>query len=80
MTMEYIGHVHNGKILLEGDATLPEGARVVVSLVDDDAQVEGITGAELLAADFIGAWADREDIGDTAKFAEQLRRRSGHRG
>ncbi len=34
----------------------------------------GMTVAELLASDFIGMWADREDIGDTLEFARRLRR------
>lgn len=37
------------------------------------------TGREMLqvlkANGFVGAWADREDIGDSVEFARQLRRR-----
>jgi hypothetical protein len=72
----YEGFVQNGQIHLDGDEHLPEGARVIVTLVGDDpGEVRGITGEELLAAPFIGVWADRDDIGDTAEFAEELRRR-----
>lgn len=36
----------------------------------------GITVAELLASDFVGMWANREDIGDTLEFARQLRKQA----
>ncbi len=36
----------------------------------------GITAAELLASDFVGMWADREDIGDTMHFARKLRKQA----
>jgi hypothetical protein len=77
----YIGIVQNGQIRLEGDQVLPEGAQVRIIVVDNDDDVEeleedqGITGAELLQAPFIGVWADRDDIGDTVEFVEKLRRK-----
>jgi hypothetical protein len=79
--MEYAGRVHNGQIDIEGKVTLPEGAQVIVTVLDHESQWmdQGITGEELLAAPFIGAWADRDDIGDTAEFAEKLRSRSNER-
>lgn len=51
---------------------------MVVSILAGDEQVidRGISGAELLAAPFIGVWADRDDIEDTAAFAEDLRKRT----
>jgi len=52
---------------------------VVVVSDGTAADVRGITGAELLASGIVGMWADREDIGDTAAFAEELRRRSERR-
>ena len=78
--MEYAGHVHKGQIRLARGVNLPEGAQVVVRLVDEDSDVaQGVTGADLLAAEFIGVWASRDDIGDTAEFADELRRKSEHR-
>lgn len=73
--MDYLGRVHNGRIDLEENVTLPEGTQVIVSVLDDNDQIidQGITGEELLAAPFIGARAGRDDIGDTAEFAEDLR-------
>jgi len=32
--MTYRGHVHNGQVVLDGPATLPEGASVRVDVVD----------------------------------------------
>ena len=63
--MDYLGRVHNGRIDLDGNVALPEGAQVIVSVLTDDVQGidQGVTGAELLAAPFIGTWADRDDIG-----------------
>ncbi len=79
--MDYLGRVHKGKIHLEGDTYLPEGSQVLVTVLDEGAgESEGITGAELLAAEFIGAWKERDDIGDTAEFAAELRHHSQKRG
>jgi hypothetical protein len=78
--MEYVGYVHKGRIQLTGGVNLPEGVQVIVKLVDEDDDVaQGVTGAELLAAKFIGVWAGRDDMGDTAEFADELRRKSEHR-
>jgi hypothetical protein len=81
MAVAYRGTVQDGQIRLQTDQPLPEGAEVVVVVVSDGtaADVRGITGAELLASGIVGMWADREDIGDTAAFAEELRRRSERR-
>jgi hypothetical protein len=79
--MEYLGRVHHGRIDLENNARLPEGSQVLVVILDEQGnQPEGITGAELLAAEFIGEWKDRDDIVDTAEYVEELRRKSQKRG
>lgn len=78
----YMGVVQNGQIHLEGDLTLPEGTRVTITVHaedDDSGEPQGITGAELLKAPFVGVWADRDDIGDTAEFVDKLRRRGERR-
>ena len=75
--MEYLGRVHHGQINLENNAQLPEGSQVLVVVLDDEgAEPKGITGAQLLEAEFVGEWKDRDDIGDTAEFVEELRRRA----
>ncbi len=77
----YQGIVHNGTITIEGSDLPPDGTRVQITVISGEAYEErGITVADLLKADFIGAWADRDDIGDTATFAEELRRHSQRRG
>lgn len=78
MVSAFQGRVFKGEIRLEENVTLPEGARVIVVLPDDPME-RGITGAELLASGFVGIWADRDDIGDTAEFAEKLRREAEKR-
>lgn len=69
----------NGQIQLEDDPHLPKGAKVRITLLQDDSadagEDQGITMAELLAAPFVGAWEDREDIDDSVAFAERIRRR-----
>ena len=34
-----------------------------------------MTGAELANSEIVGMWKDREDIGDSTEFVNQLRRR-----
>jgi hypothetical protein len=68
----------DGHIVVKGDADLPVGAEVIITVIDEDdeeEEVQGVTGEELLNAPFIGVWADRDDMGDTAEFVENLRRK-----
>jgi hypothetical protein len=60
---------------------LPEGAQVVVVVMQDPApdEVRGVTGAELLASGLVGLWADREDITDSAGYTRELRQRAERR-
>jgi hypothetical protein len=77
----------NGQIQIKGDAEIPAGTELIVTVVgehdrdEDDEKVEeeGISAEELLSAPFIGIWADRDDIGDSAEFAERIRRNWEHR-
>ncbi len=39
-----------------------------------------LTARELLDSKLVGLWADREDLGDSAAFARQLRARAEQRG
>ena len=34
---------------------------------------QGITAAEILASDFVGSWADRDDLPDSPVYARTLR-------
>jgi glycerol kinase len=79
------------EIMQQAQALSMQERRELVRLLVDTLELEvvldenadepaGITGAELLAAEFIGAWKDRDDIGDTAEFADELRRKSQKRG
>jgi hypothetical protein len=75
------GIVQNGTITIEGGELPPDGTRVQITVIGDKTQeVRGISGKELLESGIVGIWADRDDIGDTATFAEELRRRSEKRG
>jgi hypothetical protein len=79
--LAYRGVVENGEIRLKRGRVLPEGAQVVVVVMQDPSpdEVRGVTGAELLASGLVGLWADREDIADSAGFARELRRKAGCR-
>ena len=76
MLKTYQGVVHDGQLKLDDEAALPEGARFTLLLADDDqADIpEGITGEQILQSGIVGLWAHRDDITDSAAFAEQLRR------
>ncbi|MBN1121805.1 MAG: hypothetical protein JXJ17_12055 [Anaerolineae bacterium] len=68
---------------MENDLMLPEGAQVYIVVVEEpaaSARPAGITGAELAESEIVGMWADREDITDSAAFAEELRRKAERRG
>ncbi|MDX1995398.1 MAG: hypothetical protein SF029_23645 [bacterium] len=43
-------------------------------------EFEGVSLGEILDAGIIGLWADRDDIQDSIKLAEELRRRASRRG
>ena len=79
--LAYRGVVENGEVRLERGRVLPEGAQVVVVVMQDPSpdEVRGITGAELLASGLVGLWADREDIADSADYARKLRRNAERR-
>ncbi|MCA0454969.1 MAG: hypothetical protein LCI00_13435 [Chloroflexi bacterium] len=35
-----------------------------------------ITSEQILASDFVGMWADRDDLGDSIEYARHLRQRA----
>lgn len=65
----------DGQISLTG---LPvhrgDDIEVTVRVGRKDIPEHGMTVAELLASDFIGMWADREDMRDGAEGANKIRR------
>ncbi len=81
----FTGFVQNGQIHIEGNESLPEGAQVLITIIgaeedhDEVEEVRGMTAEELLNSGLVGMWADRDDIEDSAKFAEELRRRAERR-
>jgi hypothetical protein len=73
----------DGHVQFKGDVDIPAGSELIITVVGEanrlNEEPEGITIKELRSAPFIGEWADRDDIGDTAEFAEKLRERSQRR-
>lgn len=54
---------------------LKRGQRVelVVRTESDGSDRPALTADQLLATTLVGLWADRDDLGDSATFARQLR-------
>jgi hypothetical protein len=70
----------DGHIQIKGDAEIPAGTELIVTVIgesedEEDIEEEGISAADLLNSGLVGMWADRDDIGDSAEFAEKIRRR-----
>lgn len=71
------------RVVLPDD--VPTGPRQVVIVLeglDDPPSAESPirTLADLLESGFVGSWADRTDLGDSAEFARDLRQRAWRRG
>ncbi|HWL93320.1 MAG TPA: hypothetical protein VNT79_07275 [Phycisphaerae bacterium] len=64
--------------------TLPENVPVgpanIILLVDSTQENGTRTLGNLAESEFFGMWKDRENIGDSAAFAEKLRREAWSRG
>lgn len=76
--MAYKAVFQDGQIKLQEFADLQEGDELIVTILksaEDGSEDAGISGAEILNSGMIGIWADRDDIGDSAEFAEKIRRR-----
>ncbi len=81
MVVAYQGTVQDGQIRMENDPVLPEGASVIVVLVEEaTSKPKPLTMGELLESPLVGMWADRDDIQDSVTFAEELRRKAEQRG
>lgn len=59
---------------------VPVGPADIVVLVDSKSENGHSTLGDLANSEFFGMWRDREDIGDSAVFAEKLRREAWSRG
>lgn len=73
----------DGKVFVPDEPVdLPAG-RAAEALVGEPGVVftdgPGGTVGDLLASDFIGAWADRDDMVDALEFAREMRRRAEQR-
>ena len=84
----YKGIARNGKIELEIGANVPDGAEVVVLVVEKGANAPSVgkriprkrsTAKDLLNSEIFGMWADRSDIKDSAEFVRDLRERAWRR-
>lgn len=78
MITAYQGTVQDGQIRFEDNLELPEGAQVIVVLVDES-QKKTPTLGDLLDSPLVGMWADREDITDSAEYARRLREQAQRR-
>jgi len=70
------GKVQNGTLVLAEPLTLPEGAEVVVrieTLDADDATTVLPDSGDLAGLPFIGMWADRDDMNDSAAWVRRER-------
>lgn len=63
---------------------VPTGRHTIVLVIDEHAAPapacpERRTLGDFLDSEFFGMWADRDDIGDSATFARELRERASRR-
>lgn len=62
-----------GELQVELPTNLPPGP---VEIEIRRENVTGISAEQILASEFVGMWADRDDISDNIEYARQLRRRA----
>jgi hypothetical protein len=69
------GKVQNGTLVLAEPLTLPEGAEVVVRIETLDANAATVLpdSVDLAGLPFIGMWADRDDMNDSAAWVRRER-------
>lgn len=70
--MRYTGRVKNGVVVFEGTAALPDGSRVEVLPVAEDASASSALPA-------FGLWRDRPEMADPAKASLMLRKETESR-
>jgi hypothetical protein len=62
-----------GELQVEIPSNLPPGP-VEIEIRRENAA--GISAEQILASEFVGMWADRDNIGDSVEYARRLRRRA----
>lgn len=70
------GKIHGGVIVLSEPVALPEGTEVVVSIepVEANSCADALTHADNAGPlPFVGIWADREDMSDSAAWVRKER-------
>jgi hypothetical protein len=67
----------DGKVFVPDEPVdLPKDQQVVVEVQPAPAEErKPITAGELANSEIVGMWADREDIGDSVEFVNNIRRR-----
>jgi hypothetical protein len=62
-----------GELLVDIPANLPPGPVEIEIRLEN---LPGINARQILDSEFVGMWADRDDINDSVEYAQQLRRRA----
>ncbi|MEA2735281.1 MAG: hypothetical protein QOE14_1732 [Humisphaera sp.] len=71
----------DGKVLVpEEPLDLSKDERVELDVRRAQTQeISGMTAGELATGEWVGGWADRDDINDSTEFVRELRRRIDRR-
>jgi hypothetical protein len=85
MGTTYRGTVQGGNIVLTEPVQMPEGTEVIVRVEAAESQQNDIAAkGDLTALPFVGMWADREDMTDSAAWVRRERdkwqQRTGRQG
>jgi hypothetical protein len=67
-----------GVVEVRSPELTPGASAEVIVLVEAPTSQRVMTAASLLESGLVGLWENRADIGDSAEFARQLRRRTEH--
>jgi hypothetical protein len=76
LTLEQDGEIHVSGLPWK------RGQRIEMIVLPDADQIErpALTADRLLASGVIGIWRDRDDLGDSADYARELREQAQRRG
>jgi hypothetical protein len=75
--------IKSGGVVSLRSRKLKAGKKAEVIVLMEPAETiteESMTGADLLKSGLVGMWAERKDIGDSLKFARELRKKAEARG
>ncbi|HEY8667799.1 MAG TPA: hypothetical protein VIL86_14120 [Tepidisphaeraceae bacterium] len=73
MTLTEHGRIERGAIVLSKALPLPEGTEVTVHIEAPAAQPDSTPAADISSLPFVGMWADREDMADSAEWVRKER-------